>query len=164
MHRGYHRRKYMERLAMAREVIPGLAVSTDVIVGFPGETDDDFELTMEVVEEARFDQAFMFIFSPRPGTAAAEMSDQFVPDEVIQARFERLVEAQNRISAERNAVMVGDRVEVLSEGPSRKDALVATTRTRTGKVVHVPGDRPPGTFLDVTIESAAMHYLVGTPV
>jgi tRNA-2-methylthio-N6-dimethylallyladenosine synthase len=164
MHRGYHRRKYMERLAMAREVIPGLAVSTDVIVGFPGETDDDFEMTMEVVEEARFDQAFMFIFSPRPGTAAAALSDRFVPDDVIQSRFERLVEAQNRISSERNAAMVGDRVEVLSEGPSRKDPMVATTRTRTGKVVHVAGDRPPGTFLDVTIESAAMHHLVGAPV
>jgi tRNA-2-methylthio-N6-dimethylallyladenosine synthase len=164
MHRGYHRRKYMERLAMAREIIPGLAVSTDVIVGFPGETDEDFELTMEVVEEARFDQAFTFIFSPRPGTAAAEMTDRFVSDDVIQERFDRLIETQNRISGERNAEMVGSVVEVLSEGPSKKNEKVATTRTRGGKVVHVDGFHPSGSFLDVRLESAAMHHLMGIPV
>ncbi|MFP3881373.1 MAG: tRNA (N6-isopentenyl adenosine(37)-C2)-methylthiotransferase MiaB [Actinomycetota bacterium] len=164
MHRGYHRRKYMDRLAMARETIPGLAVSTDVIVGFPGETDEDFALTMEVIEEARFDQVFMFKFSPRPGTAAAEMRDEFVPDDVIQERFDWLVDTQNRISGERNAEMVGQTVEVLSEGPSKKNPDVATTRTRTGKVVHVDGCHPSGTFLDVHLESAAMHHLVGTPV
>ncbi|HUG32472.1 MAG TPA: tRNA (N6-isopentenyl adenosine(37)-C2)-methylthiotransferase MiaB [Acidimicrobiia bacterium] len=164
MHRGYHRRKYMQRLAMAREIIPGLAVSTDIIVGFPGETDDDFESTMEVVEEARFDQAFTFIFSPRPGTAASEMSDRFVPTDVIQERFDRLVETQNRISRERNEELVGATVEVLSEGPSKKYDDVATTRTRTGKVVHVEGSHPSGSFLDVRLESAAMHHLVGTPV
>jgi tRNA-2-methylthio-N6-dimethylallyladenosine synthase len=163
MHRGYNRRKYTERLAMARETIPGLGVSTDIIVGFPGETDEDFEMTMEVVEEARFDQAFMFIFSPRPGTAAARMTDDFVPAEVIQERFGRLVEAQNRISAERNQEMVGNVVEVLSEGPSKKNEAVATTRTRTGKLVHVDGSHPSGTFLDVGIDSAAMHHLVGSP-
>ncbi|HJQ78001.1 MAG TPA: tRNA (N6-isopentenyl adenosine(37)-C2)-methylthiotransferase MiaB [Acidimicrobiia bacterium] len=164
MHRGYHRRKYMERLAMARELIPGLAVSTDVIVGFPGESEDDFEMTMEVVEEARFDQAFMFIFSPRPGTAAASMADEFVPDAVIQQRFDRLVDAQNRISRELNREMVGRRTEVLSEGPSRKDRMVATTRTRTGKLVHVPGQYPAGSFLDVRVESAATHHLMGSPI
>ena len=164
MHRGYHRRKYMERLTMARETIPGLAVSTDIIVGFPGETDADFDLTMEVVEEARFDQAFMFIFSPRPGTAASHMTDDFVPDDVIQERFNRLVEVQNRISGERNRENVGKTMEVLSEGPSKKDPHVATTRSRTGKVVHVAGEYVSGTFLDVSIESAAMHHLIGTPV
>ena len=164
MHRGYHRRKYMDRLAMARETIPGLAVSTDVIVGFPGATDDDFELTMEVVEEARFDQAFMFKFSPRPGTAAAGMADRFVPDEVIQERFDRLAETQNRISGERNAEMVGSTVEVLAEGPSKKNPEVATTRSRTGKLVHVEGRHPSGAFLDVRVESAAMHHLVGTAI
>ena len=164
MHRGYNRRKYTERLAMAREIIPGLAVSTDIIVGFPGETDADFDQTLEVVAESRFDQAFMFIFSPRPGTRAAEMTDSFVPKEVIQERFERLVELQTRISLERNWEMVGRRVEVLSEGPSRKDPQVATTRTRTGKVVHIEGEIPAGTFLDVEITSAAPHHLVGRPV
>jgi tRNA-2-methylthio-N6-dimethylallyladenosine synthase len=163
MHRGYHRRKYLERLAMARDTIPGLAVSTDIIVGFPGESDEDFAMTMEVVEEARFDQAFMFIFSPRPGTAAAEMTEDFVPNDVIQERFNRLVETQNRISGERNAEIVGRTVEVLSEGPSKKDPDVATTRTRTGKVVHVAGRYPSGLFFDVHLEAAAMHHLVGIP-
>ncbi len=164
MHRGYTRSKYMERLAMAREVIPGLAVSTDVIVGFPGETDDDFALTMEVMEEARFDSAFMFIFSPRPGTAASHMTDQFVPEDVIRERFGRLSETQNRISGERNEELVGSTVEVLSEGPSRKDPLVATTRTRTGKVVHVPGTPAGGSFLEVEVRGAHQHHLVGSPV
>ncbi len=164
MHRGYNRKKYTERLAMAREIIPGLAVSTDVIVGFPGETDDDFEQTMEVVEEARFDHAFMFIFSPRPGTAAAGMTGQFVPDPVIRERFARLAEMQNRISEERNIDLVGSSIEVLSEGPSRKAPEVATTRTRTGKVVHVEGEHPGGAFLQVEIETAHQHHLVGRPV
>jgi tRNA-2-methylthio-N6-dimethylallyladenosine synthase len=162
MHRGYNRAKYMDRLAMARETIPGLAVSTDVIVGFPGETDADFDLTIEVVEEARFDQAFMFIFSPRPGTRAAEMEDRFVAKEVIQERFDRLVEAQTRISLERNQAMVGAVVEVLSEGPSKKAADVATTRTRTGKVVHVEGSYPPGAMFSARIDSAAPQYLSGS--
>ena len=162
MHRGYNRKKYTERLAMARDVIPGLAVSTDVIVGFPGETDDDFEATIEVVAEARFDQAFMFLFSPRPGTRAADMVDEFVPAELIQERFGRLVELQNRISAEKNAEMVGARVEVLTEGPSKKDPNVATTRTRTGKLVHVPGRFETGKFFDVLIEAGHQHHLVGS--
>ncbi|MGH8913331.1 MAG: MiaB/RimO family radical SAM methylthiotransferase, partial [Acidimicrobiia bacterium] len=162
MHRGYHRKKYTERLAMAREIIPGLAVSTDVIVGFPGETDDDFSQTLEVVEGERFDQAFMFIFSPRPGTAAAAMADRFVPEEVIKERFARLSELQNRVSLERNAELVGATIEVLSEGPSRKNPDVATTRTRTGKVVHVEGMHPEGTFLEVAVEEAHPHHLVGS--
>ena len=164
MHRGYRRQKYLDRLAMARRIIPGLAVSTDIIVGFPGETDEDFERTMEVVEEARFDQAFMFIFSPRPGTAASAMTESFVPKEKIDERFARLVEAQNRISADRNAEMIGSTVEVLVEGPSKKDDRVATTRTRTGKLVHVPGRLAPGTFLDVRIDGAGMHHLTGSIV
>jgi tRNA-2-methylthio-N6-dimethylallyladenosine synthase len=164
MHRGYNRRKYVERLGMAREIIPGLAVSTDVIVGFPGETDEDFEQTLEVVEEARFDHAFMFIFSPRPGTAAAALSDEFVPDDVIRDRFARLVEVQNRISEEKNAELVDTTVEVLSEGPSRKNPEVATTRTRTGKVVHVAGEHRAGTFLRVSIDAAHQHHLMGSSV
>ena len=164
MHRGYTRRKYMDRLAMARDTILGLAVSTDIIVGFPGETEEDFDLTMEVVEEARFDQAFTFIFSPRPGTRAASMTDEFVPDEVIKKRFARLVEAQNQISHERNLETVGTTMEVLSAGPSKKRPEVATTRSRTGKVVHVDGEHESGAFLEVRIVSAAPHHLVGSVV
>jgi tRNA-2-methylthio-N6-dimethylallyladenosine synthase len=163
MHRGYNRKKYLARLAMARDTIPGLAVSTDIIVGFPGETDEDFEATMEVVAEAQFDAAFTFIFSPRPGTAAAEMVDDFVPHEVIQERFNRLVALQDSVSLEKNQHLVGKIVEVLSEGPSRKRPDVATTRTRTGKVVSVPGYHPSGSFLEVVIDSAGHHSLSGSP-
>src|SRR5690606_41035548 len=101
--------------------------------------------------------AFMFIFSPRPGTAAAEMTDQFVDPEVVQERFQRLVETQNRISAERNAEWVGRTVEVLSEGPSKKDPSVATTRTRGGKVVHVPGQYHPASFLVAELAQPHRH-------
>ena len=164
MHRGYTRRKYLDKLAMARDTIPGLAVSTDVIVGFPGETDQDFQATLDVVEEARFDSAFMFIFSPRPGTRAADMTADFVPDEVIKERFARLVEIQDRISNERNNEMVGRRVEVLGEGPSKRDPNVATTRTRTGKLVHVDGQHRSGSFFDVEVVASKGHHLVGRPV
>ena len=163
MHRGYTSKKFLARLKMAREAIPDLSVSTDVIVGFPGETEDDFRMTLEVVEAARFDQAFMFLFSPRPGTRAADMTDRFVPPEVAKARFGRLVELQTRMSAERNRRHVGQTMEVLVEGPSRKDPKVATTRTRGNKVVHVDGELSPGTLMDVVIERAATHYLVGVP-
>lgn len=161
MHRGYNRRKYVERLAMARETIPGLAVTTDVIVGFPGETEEDFAATMEVIEESRFDQAFMFIFSARPGTRAATMTDEFVPRGVIDERFSRLVEAQERISLELNRSLVGSVVEVMAEGPSKRLGM-ATTRTRTGKVVHVSGTYEPGAQLSVVIDEAAPHHLVGS--
>lgn len=164
MHRGYTRRKFEDRLAMARATVPGLAVSTDVIVGFPGETEEDFEQTLEVIEAGRFDQAFMFIFSPRPGTAAGEMTERFVDPDVIAERFNRLALLQNRISGERHRRQIGSRLEVLSEGPSRKNPLVATTRTRTGMVVHVDGLVPSGTFLDVEIVDAAQHHLLGRAI
>ena len=164
MHRGYTRSKYLARLEMARRIIPGLAVSTDIIVGFPGETDDDFGETLEVVGEARFDHAFTFIFSPRPGTRAAENTDLFVPKEVIQERFNRLVELQSGISLERNREMLGLKIEALGEGPSRKKPMVATTRSRTGKIVHVAGEHPAGQFLDVEIVEAKPHHLTGRTI
>ncbi|MGH8911157.1 MAG: tRNA (N6-isopentenyl adenosine(37)-C2)-methylthiotransferase MiaB [Acidimicrobiia bacterium] len=164
MHRGYNRQRYMDRLELARRTIPDLNVTTDVIVGFPGETDDDFDATMDVVETARFDAAFMFIFSARPGTAAADMHDDFVDPDVIQRRFDRLALVQNRISGERNEEMVGRTVEVLAEGPSKKDPEMATTRTRGGKVVHVPGRIPAGLFLQTELVSAHQHHLIGRVV
>ena len=145
---------------MARRVVPDLAVSTDVIVGFPGESDTDFGATLEVMEEARFDQAFTFQFSPRPGTPAATMEGQ-VPADVVQERFDRLVEVQNRISLQRNEEMVGRRYEVLVEGPSRKDPATVTARTRGNKPVHYRGDDPAGSYQVVEIERAAPHHLMG---
>jgi tRNA-2-methylthio-N6-dimethylallyladenosine synthase len=164
MHRGYTAEKYLERLAMAREVIDGLSVSTDVIVGFPGETDEDFQATLDLVTEAAFDHAFMFIFSPRPGTGAAEMADDFVDPEIVQARFQRLMAVQGVNGLASNRRDVGRVMEVLAEGPSKKDPGMATTRTRTGKVVHLPGSFDQGSFFDAEINDATQHYLVGSPV
>ncbi len=161
MHRGYNTKRYWDKLTMARDLIPDLSVSTDIIVGFPGETEEDFQDTLDLVEAACFDQAFMFIFSPRPGTRAAMMTDQFVPAEVIAERFSRLVAIQNESSLKTNQAMIGGRYEVLTEGPSKKDIEVAATRTRGGKLVHIPGCFEPGQLFDATILSAAPHHLLG---
>ncbi|MEX2624154.1 MAG: tRNA (N6-isopentenyl adenosine(37)-C2)-methylthiotransferase MiaB [Acidimicrobiia bacterium] len=161
MHRGYNVDRYRQKLVMARETILDLAVSTDIIVGFPGETEEDFAATLEMVEASRFDQAFMFIFSPRPGTRAAEMSDRFVAPEAIKERFDRLVDLQGRISLERNRERVGLVEEILVEGPSKKHEDVVAARTRGGKLVHVDGTWPAGEFLQTEIIGAAPHHLIG---
>jgi tRNA-2-methylthio-N6-dimethylallyladenosine synthase len=163
MQRGYTPERFLEKLRMAESGIPGLATSTDVIVGFPGETEADFALTLEVMAEARFDGAYMFIYSPRPGTAAATMPDQ-VPPEVATERFGRLADLQRQVSLEKNRTLIGATVEVLSEGPSRKDPGMITARTRTNKVVHVAGEYPAGAFLHAHIAQAAPSHLVGSPV
>ncbi len=164
MHRGYTAKKYRDRLAMARDIIPDLAVTTDIIVGFPGETDDDFDRTLELVEEAQFDSAFMFIFSPRPGTAAAEFEDEFVDDAIIKERFGRLQEIQDAASLARNRALIGSVQEVISEGQSKKNFSVATTRARNGKLVHVHGNHPAGEKSLVEIEFAGHHHLGGVQI
>jgi tRNA-2-methylthio-N6-dimethylallyladenosine synthase len=158
MRRSYRSERYLDWLERIRAAIPGIAVSTDVIVGFPGETERDFEDTLEVVRRARFDQAYTFQYSPRPGTAAATMPEQ-VPKEVVQERFERLVALQERISLERMREQVGETVEVLVEGLGRKGRVQG--RTRTNRVVHVDGDHAPGDFLAARIVSAHPHHLDG---
>jgi tRNA-2-methylthio-N6-dimethylallyladenosine synthase len=163
MHRGYNADRFSGRLQMARRIIPGLAVSTDIIVGFPGETEQDFIATMEMVEAARFDQAFTFQYSPRSGTPAATMPDQ-VEKTVVQDRFDRLVALQNQISLEKNEEAVGRIEEALVEGPSKKDPEVTTARTRGNKPVHAPGVFEPGTYLEVEITRAAPHHLLGRVV
>ena len=164
MHRGYTPERFLDRLRMVRDVVPDLTVSTDVIVGFPGETEADFQATLDVVAEARFDSAFMFIFSPRPGTAAADMTDDFIDPEVVQERFQRLLELQGAISRDKNESLVGRRLEVLSEGPSDKDPSRTTTRTRGGKLVHVDGYLPVGAFGTAEVTGAATFYLTGSLV
>jgi len=164
MHRGYTAAKYRDRLAMAREIIPHLAVSTDVIVGFPGETDEDFDRTLELVATEQFDSAFMFIFSPRPGTAAAEFEADFVDDAVIKVRFARLQCIQDDASLARNRALIGTVQEVISEGQSKKNFSVATTRARNGKLVHVHGHHPVGEKSLVRIEVAGHHHLGGVPI
>ena len=136
MHRGYTAERYLERLAAARAAIDDLAVTTDIIVGFPGETDDDFERTLEVAAEAAYDSAYTFIYCPRPGTEAAELVDEFVAAEVVAERFERLRVVVERSALARHEARVGRVEEVLVEGPSRKDPAVLTGRTRQNKLVH----------------------------
>ena len=160
MHRGYTAERFLAKLEMMRTIVPDLAASTDVIVGFPGETDEDFEATLDVMKTARFDNAFMFQFSPRPGTPAADMPGR-VPDQIVRDRFDRLVELQNAITFDRNREQVGRREEVMVEGPSKRDPSIATTRTRGNRIVHVPGVWPAGSLLEVAITRAAPHYLEG---
>ncbi len=162
MHRGYDAERFLAKLEMAHSFIPNLSVSTDIIVGFPGETEEDFAATMDVVREARFDGAFTFQFSPRPGTPAATLEGQIAP-EVVQERFDRLVTLQNQISLEKNEAMVGSLVEVMVEGPSRKDAAVVTARTRGNKPIHLPGSYEPGVYLMARVDRAAPHHLIGSP-
>lgn len=139
MHRGYSADRFLAKLAEARATIDDLAVSTDIIVGFPGETDADFEATLEVAAEAAFDLAYTFIYSPRPGTEAAALVDRFVDPDVVHERFDRLVRVTERSAAAAHRARVGRDEEILIEGPSRKDPRTATARTRQHKLVHIPG-------------------------
>jgi tRNA-2-methylthio-N6-dimethylallyladenosine synthase len=158
MRRSYRSERYLSWLSRIRDAIPGIAVTTDIIVGFPGETDEDFEATLAVVEAARFDQAFTFQYSPRPGTPAATMAGQ-VPKEVVQERFDRLVGLQESISFEWMRATVGTGVEVLVEGIGRKGGTQG--RTRTNKVVHLSEPLEPGTFVDARVVAAHPHHLTG---
>ncbi len=162
MHRGYTAERFLARLAAARAAIPDLTVSTDVIVGFPGETEADFRATLDLVEAAQFDSAFTFLYSPRPGTAAAEMADVTPPEEK-QDRYGRLAEALESVAWSRNLARVGRLEELLVEGPSKKDPARLTGRTRGGRLVHVPDDAmsPAGSFRVAEITGAAPHYLLG---
>jgi tRNA-2-methylthio-N6-dimethylallyladenosine synthase len=159
MRRSYRRDRYLAWLERIRAAIPGVAVSTDVIVGFPGETESDFAQTLEVVGLARFDSAYMFQYSPRPGTRAASF-DQQVSKPVVQERFDRLVALQERVSSERAAALVGETVEILVEGGDRKGRSTQS-RTRTNRIVHLPEALEPGRFASARIVAAAPHHLSG---
>ncbi len=161
MHRGYTAERYLERLAMARAAVDDLAVTTDIIVGFPGETDDDFERTLEVAREANYDSTYTFVFSPRPGTEAALMADEFVPDAVARQRMRRLVEVVEASALERARARIGRVEEVLVEGPSKKDAAMLSARTRQNKLVHFAADLRAGSYAEVEITAAAPHHLAG---
>ncbi|MEO5725084.1 MAG: tRNA (N6-isopentenyl adenosine(37)-C2)-methylthiotransferase MiaB [Ilumatobacteraceae bacterium] len=163
MHRGYTAERYLIRLAEARAAVADLAVSTDIIVGFPGETESDFERTLEVAAAAEYDYAYTFQFSPRPGTEAAEMTERFILPAVVGERFERLHIVVERSALAKHRERIGRIEEVLVEGPSRKDPSVLTGRTRQNKVVHFT---PPlalraGSYAAVEIATAAPHHLTG---
>ncbi|MDP9262180.1 MAG: tRNA (N6-isopentenyl adenosine(37)-C2)-methylthiotransferase MiaB [Actinomycetota bacterium] len=161
MRRTYSRERYLKLVGELRAGIPDLALTTDIIVGFPGETEDDFRETMEVVEEVGFDSAFTFVYSPRAGTDAAAMPDQ-IPDEVKRDRIERLVDVVQRVAAERNELRIGRIEEVLVEGPSRTDPAVLRGRTRRNTSVNFVGDAAPGDLVEVRIERATSTTLGGS--
>jgi tRNA-2-methylthio-N6-dimethylallyladenosine synthase len=160
MRRTYSRERYLELVGAMRAAIPDLALTTDLIVGFPGESEDAFRETVEVVEEVGFDGAFTFVFSPRSGTEAAEMPDQ-VPEEVKQDRIERLIDVVQRSAATRNAARVGRVEEVLVEGPSRHDPGELRGRTRRNTTVNFTGTAAPGELVPVEIVASTSTTLRG---
>ena len=160
MKRPYTKERYLDRVAQIREHVPDVALTTDIIVGFPGETEEDFQETLEVVEQVRYDSAFTFIFSPRRGTVAADLPDQ-LSHPVKRERMERLVELVQRNATERAQRFVGRTMEVLVEGPSRTDPSRLRGRTRHNKTVNFAGVAQPGEFVDVEIASATSTTLAG---
>jgi len=167
MNRRYTQESYLALVERLYTAMPDLALTTDVIVGFPGETDADFEETMNTVKAARYDAAFTFIYSPREGTPAASMTDQ-VPRELTQQRFDRLVTEIQALALAKNVSLVGTVQRVLLEGPSKRDPRVLTGRTGGNKVVHVPlpegteAGRLAGTLVDVRIDDAQTWFCMGT--
>ena len=161
MRRTYTRERFLDRVALIREHNPDIALTTDIIVGFPGETEAEFAETLEVCEAVGFDGAFTFIYSPRRETEAAEMAADFIPHDVSVARMERLVEVVQRRAAERAQRFVGRTLDVLVEGPSRTDPSRMRGRSPHGKTVHFAGLAAPGEIVPVTIGSASSTTLAG---
>jgi tRNA-2-methylthio-N6-dimethylallyladenosine synthase len=164
MRRGYSAERYMENLARAREAIDDLAVTTDLIVGFPGESDVEFDASLEVISEANFDSAYTFIFSPREGTRAALMNDEFIRDDVIKERFARLKHVLDRSALQKHEARVGRVEEVLVEGPSRRNVAMWSGRTRQGKLIHFPATDAnvrAGSLVDVRVNHGAPYFLLG---
>jgi tRNA-2-methylthio-N6-dimethylallyladenosine synthase len=161
MRRTYDRERYLDRVALIREHVPDIALTTDIIVGFPGETEEDFEQTLEVAEQVGYDGAFTFVFSPRRETEAALMTDEFVPHPVKVERMERLVDVVQRRAHERAQRFVGRTVEVLVEGASRTDPDRLRGRTRHNKVVNFTGLAEPGELAQVEIAQASSQTLSG---
>jgi tRNA-2-methylthio-N6-dimethylallyladenosine synthase len=161
MRRTYSRERFVRLADELRAAIPDLALSTDLIVGFPGETEDDFRETLSAVEEVGFDSAFTFVFSPRRGTEAATMPDQ-VPDEVKGDRIERLIDLVQSVAHERNAHRVGRVEEVLVEGSSRTDPSLLRGRTRRNTTVNFAGNAAPGELVEVAIKAATSTTLRGS--
>ena len=162
MHRGYTAERYLKKLEQARLIIPDLAVTTDIIVGFPGETDHDFEETLNVAAQAEFDSAFTFVFSPRPGTEAAEMVQEYCDPKVVVERYERLRAVIQRSGMIMHQERIGKEEKVIIEGISKKDPTLLSGRTRQNKLVHFPASHlPDGTLAIAKVTSAAPNYLMG---
>lgn len=164
MNRHYTKEQYLETVKNIKEKIPGVAISTDIIIGFPGETEEDFLETLDLVNKVQYDSAFTFIYSKRSGTPADMMFDQ-VPEDIKKDRFNRLVEAVNKCCAEKNKEYEGRTVEVLVEGVSKNDESKLTGRTRTGKLVNFEGPKDTiGKLVQVKITKANSFSLVGEEI
>ena len=167
MHRPYKSAKFIELCEKIRAARPGIAITTDVIVGFPGETEDDFAATRDLCEAVKFDNAFVFRYSKRRNTPAAEMDESLqLPERVKEERNQDLLKLVDRYATERNQQLVGERVEILCEGPSRRNAERLVGRTRTNKIVIFEGDRErlAGEIFDVEIKQSTGHTLYGDAV
>src|SRR3712207_1820799 len=162
MRRTYSRERYLDRVALIREHVPDVALTTDIIVGFPGETEEDFAETLAVAEEVGYDGAFTFIYSPRRGTEAAQFTEGVVPHEVAVERMERLVEVVQRRARERAQRFVGRTLDVLVEGASRTDASRLRGRTTHNKVVNFDGLASAGEIVPVEIHAATSQTLSGS--
>lgn len=167
MNRKYDKEGYLDLVRRLRESVPDIRISTDIIVGFPGETEEDFLETLDLVEKVRYDSAFTFLYSPRRGTPAAEYDDQ-IPEDVKHERFDRLVEVMNRISAEKNEEYLGRTVQVLVDGPAKQTdpegRTIMNGRTDGFKLVDFPGDESlTGRIIDVKITGAKTFSLSGEP-
>ncbi len=164
MNRRYTKEQYLDLAKRLREAIPNLSLTTDIIVGFPGETEEDFEDTMDVVREVGFDSAFTFIYSKRTGTPAASMENQ-VPEEVVKVRFNKLLKEVQTISAQRAERLTGQVQTILVEEVNSQDPSLVTGRLGNNSVVHIPGDASMiGTFVDVTLEECKGFYYYGKPI
>lgn len=163
MLRRYDRAGYMDCVWRLRQAIPGIAITTDIIVGFPGETDADFEDTLTAVREVGFDDAFTFKFSPRAGTPATRMPPEtFVPDEVASERLERLIAVVREVARQRNVALLGERREVLVEGVAKRGRLLQA-RSRDYKTVLIPGNEAEiGSYLDVVLTGTTGSTFIGS--
>ena len=161
MNRSYTRQRYLDQVALARQYMPDLVLTTDIIVGFPGETNEEFNETLKLVETVRYDSMFTFIYSPRVGTIAAGLPDPMTRAEK-QVNFDKLVEAATRISGEVHAQYVGERVEALVDGENKNEDYPLTARTKNGRLVHLKGDASLiGRFVPVTITRSTSWSLFG---
>lgn len=161
MNRGYSQQDYLNLINLIKKSIPDASITTDFIVGFPGETEKDFTETLKVVKEVRFDMAFTFIYSPRKGTPAAKMKDQ-IPDQVKKDRLNRLMKIQNQISYENNKKLLGKKLEVLVDGESKNNENMLSGRTRTNKLVIFPGNKDlKGELVNIRIDDVQSFNLYG---
>ena len=162
MNRRYTKEHYLELVRKLREAIPDISLTTDIIVGFPGETEEDFEETLDVVRQAEYDSAYTFIYSKRTGTPAANMPDQ-IPDDVVKERFNRLLQVVAESSAKRTGRLEGQTAEVLVEGISEQDPSMITGRLSNNLLVHFPGDESYiGKLCKVHLDQAKGFYYIGT--